>query len=116
MATDIAVFTTTVKNTSGKTKRFSFLPPHGRMLANNETVTFVGDMISALYSPDKSTKRQIAALERALLNNEIEILHGPAPVLYDAGATQTKAVLLHNGTLTMVAPSWNVGFSIGSPG
>ena len=40
--------TTVVKNIGGKTLTFSFLPPFGRTLADQETYEFTGDIYSLL--------------------------------------------------------------------
>ncbi len=48
MAFDRTSLTTTVKNGSGGTKVFGYLPPHGLTLADGESVTFDGDMIGRL--------------------------------------------------------------------
>ena len=41
---------TLIKNTSGATKTFSFIPPHGKRLADDEETSVLGDIVLRLSS------------------------------------------------------------------
>lgn len=62
---------TIVKNVSGATRSFGFIPPHGRTLADNEQVTVSGDIYSHL-----KTKRKRDGFEAALASGSIVVLQG----------------------------------------
>lgn len=76
---------TTVKNTSGAAMVFGFLGTHGRRLDNNATYTVPGDLVGALGA--QRSQRQFQALERALLNNDLEILKSPSVYLRSEGVS-----------------------------
>lgn len=107
---------TTVRNISGRTRRFTFLPPHGRELANNETFTVIGDIHTAVIRGDRGeSRRNLNALERALQGPvpTLEIVQTPSPILQDATTGETKMLRLNNGTLGVVSPTY--AQSISSP-
>ena len=56
---------TQVENTSGASRFFGYLPPHGRALANSEEVVFDGDLRSALAAGRNRYGRptELASLE-----------------------------------------------------
>jgi hypothetical protein len=56
---------TQVENTSGETKYFNYLPPHGRELEAGETIDFDGDLRSVIASGRNRYSRatDIAALD-----------------------------------------------------
>lgn len=58
---------TKVINTSGASKFFGFLPPHGRRLADNGEVTLHGDLRSVLGAGRRryNRSREITALDLA---------------------------------------------------
>jgi len=99
---------TTVKNTSGASKRFSFLPPHGKEMASNEEYTFEGDLVSAVRRPGGfvASKRVIAGLTAALENGDLEVIKTPAPVFYDPTLDVTKMLKVDNGLLLLADPCW----------
>lgn len=65
--------TTTLKNISGKTLTFSFIPLHGKELAPNEEVTIDGDIYTFLAS----NARKLKAFQDAINNNLIELIGTP---------------------------------------
>lgn len=103
----------TVRNTSGTSKVFGFLPPHGRRLEPNETFTVFGDIREAVIRFERTeSRRNIIAFENALRRNDMEILHTPGLVLADdANPGSTQVVKLHNGVLGVQAPCWNTSVS-----
>lgn len=99
---------TTVKNISGVTKSFSFLPPHGVRLAPNATYTFFGnitDLGGAAGQEPASRRRTHKALQSALQNGVLEIVQTSQPILHDAGLDAPRVLTLSNGTIIPINPS-----------
>ena len=81
---------TTVKNVSGAARVFGFLGAHGKRLANNETysvpgdlVTKLGDLVSTVGKGGRGGQRQFRALELALEDGDLVITKSPAVYLTD---------------------------------
>jgi hypothetical protein len=107
----------TVQNTSGATRKFSFLPPHGRELADDGQLTFVGHVADAIKRNQFNSKRCEDALIAALEAGDLEIVKTPNPVLFDANNAETKMLRLDSGTLYASDPCWlatSVSSSLGS--
>lgn len=106
----------TVKNTSGGRKTFGFLPPHGRTLAANETLTIWGDIRESVISFERtSARRNIIALENALYRGDIDIIHTPAQIIADPanpGSGTSRMLTVTNGALGMSPPCWNTPTSL----
>lgn len=62
---------TYVKNISGSTIFVSFLPPHGKSLTANQTVTFEGNLFN--YWPRATQKRWRTAYDNAVANGIIDV-------------------------------------------
>lgn len=104
---DLTCLVSTVKNTSGVTKRFGFLPPHGKQLAADEEYTVFGNILEAVNRGVRATSaRHREALETALENGDLTIVHTPAPVLEDQTTGDSKVLQLDNGSLAAVDPCW----------
>ncbi len=80
---------TTIKNTSGETRTFSFIPPHGRELDDNEEVDVLGEII-----PQITTKRARQAYEDAIQTGEITLVTTPAVIIKDDSSGDSKQVVL----------------------
>ncbi len=111
MATmDTTCLYSTVKNVSGATKTFGFLPPHGRELENNEEFTVFGDIRQGLggnRGGERSVhRRDNAAFEAAVEAGDLEIIQTPSPILQDAVSEAPKMLQLSSGTLSTVDPCW----------
>lgn len=110
MPQDTSCLYSTVKNTSGVTKIFGFLPPHGRELANNEEFTVFGDIRQALGSNqggERSVQRRAnAAFEAAIESGDLVIVSSPSVLLQDTVTDATKMLVRANGTLSAVDPCW----------
>lgn len=108
----------TVKNTSGKTKIFGFLPPHGKELANNEEFSCFGHITEAVRKGDYAeSRRNMHALQAAIQRGDLDIIQTPNPILEDVeGQLGSKMVVNHRGTLTLFSTSWDASyFSEGDP-
>lgn len=102
----------TVRNISGGTKPFSFLPPHGRRLAHEEEYTVFGDIREAMVRVDRATsQRYMQALEDAIQRGDLEIVQTPAPILESQNGTIKMIQLTNAGTLVAVDPCWASSFS-----
>jgi len=106
--TDTSCLYTTFKNTSGKTKYFGFLPPHGRKLLPNQEITIFGGIEQMLqHDIERVTSRPyFQAFEEALQNGLIQVLKTPAPILLDATTGLNKMLTLDGGTLGVADPCW----------
>lgn len=81
---------TTVKNISGKTMIFGFLPPHGKELTDDQEVTVLGDIVEAVVRGNRATsKRNHDALLNALSGTDVggspllQIKKSPSPYFYN---------------------------------
>lgn len=99
----------TVRNDSGVSKVFSFLPPHGRRLAANEEFTVFGDIKQAIIKHDRlEARRAIIAFERAIQRGDMTILNTPSVILEDDAnpGADPKMIRMHNGTLGLTDVCW----------
>lgn len=103
---------TTVKNISGGTKRFGFLPPHGMELAADEEVTVFGDIREAVNRGDRFGARWMQALANALENNELDIVNTPSPIFYDETLDESKILVVDNGSVGLADPCWEDSISV----
>ena len=105
---DLTCLYSTVKNISGGTLKFGFLPPHGRELADDGTFTVFGNVLDAVANGfDRATsQRSVKALENAIDNQKLEISNTPAPILQDATLADGFMIVLDNGTLSVDDPCW----------
>lgn len=103
---DTTCIQTRVKNISGSSKFFGFLPPHGQTVADTADVLIDGDLVDTLMRGGRQNKRKIAALKDALTNNYIEIIKSPGLFLYDSALTVVKTVKINNGTLSGEDPCY----------
>lgn len=93
---------TKVRNMTGKTATFGFLPPHGKTLTAGQEYTFFGDLTSLLQSSTSGRKR--TAFENSLKNGDIVVVSGPTPFLYDATLDVTKTVSVVNDSVVTADP------------
>lgn len=105
---DLSCLYSSVRNTSGGRKKFGFLPPHGRELADNEEFTVYGDVRQAVIRFERTeARRNIIAFENAIQRGDITIESTPNPILEDHTTHVAKMVRLNNGVLGVVDPCWN---------
>jgi|LakMenEpi03Aug12_release.lakeMendotaPanAssembly.Ray.scaffolds.fasta_scaffold1772582_1 hypothetical protein len=102
---------TVVKNTSGNTTTFGFLPPHGVTLEANETYNVFGDIRNCLggnQGGERSVqKRAYDALSNALDTGQLTIVSTTSPVLKDVTSNLPKELRVSNGTLSAISPCWD---------
>jgi hypothetical protein len=107
---DLTCLYSTVKNISGGTLKFGFLPPHGRSLADDGEFTVFGNILDAVANGfDRATsRRSILAFESAIDTGKLEVVNTPAPILKDATLTAAGGfmIVLDNGTLGVDDPCW----------
>lgn len=100
----------TVKNVSGSTKKFTFLPPHGRELAAGEEFTVLGDIVEAVIRGERVTsQRNLNALKRCVEDDtpSLEIIKTPNPIIYDPVNHYSKMLVIEGGVLGYNAPCWD---------
>ena len=107
MSMDTTCVYSVVRNVSGQTKNFTFLPPHGRELADQEEYAIFGSILEAVSrSNDRFGARFPDALEAALEAGDLEIRTLPKPILIDEGTLETKMITLQAGSLVLEDPCW----------
>lgn len=108
MTTDTSCLYSTLKNVSGKTKYFGFLPPHGRRLVANQEITVFGDIGQMVqHDIERVTSRTyMQAFENALQEGFISVLKTPASILLDSSTGLNKMLTLTGGTLGVADPCW----------
>jgi hypothetical protein len=96
-----------VQNTSGGTRKFGFLPPHGVELASNEEFTVFGNILEALTRDFRATsRRHHIAFTAAINRGDLKILSTPSPILEDATTGEPKTLTITGGTLAVADPCW----------
>lgn len=112
---DTSCLYSTVKNVSGSSKIFGFLPPHGRTLANNEEFTVFGDIRQNLggnQGAERSVQRRAnAAFEAAVEAGDLEILHTASPIYQDNVTNLPKMIVVGNAAIAVVDPCWQSSVS-----
>ena len=107
MSMDTTCLFSVVRNISGGTKNFPWLPPHGRELTDNEEYSIFGSVLEAVSrSNDRFGARFNDDLEGALERGDIEIVTLPKPILLDEGTLATKMITLQAGSLVLEDPCW----------
>jgi hypothetical protein len=91
-------FYTTIKNTSGRTLVASFLPPHGRTLAEDEIIHIAGDIRNAFPTGRGAGSRKLDAFLSAVEAGLLTITSTPAPFLIDEVTGDHKVLTLHSGS------------------
>lgn len=97
----------TVKNISGKSLQFSFLPPHGVRLDVDEEYTVFGDIIDR-FKTHRGQQAFAAAIDAGL----ITIVATPSPIFTDTGNGHIKMLTLHNNSLSAIDPCWDTSDSL----
>lgn len=93
---------TTVRNISGKTLYFGYLPKHGRQLIDGEEYTFYGDLSAYLAG----NRRKQDAYLRDLDHGYLALVSTPAPHYYDADLDVTKTLAVANNAIATADPCW----------
>jgi len=99
----------TIKNVSGAAKRFMFLPPHGKTLADSGEETFLGHPIAAIRAKRGNYvggSRDVAAFEAALQAGDVELIKTPEPILYDPTRDEARRLKIDNKVLYGADPCW----------
>lgn len=102
---------TTIKNVSGQTMKFGFLPPHGRELDDAEELTILGDIVNAVVRAQRVTsKRNHDALLKALDGSNatgsklLAIVKSPAVFVFDEDSEETYIVVSSSDAVDLAAP------------
>lgn len=91
---------TTVINTSGGKKYFTFLPPHGVELDHLQSITYGGDIVERLipgwpYHSDKDrppNRTKKTALEKAKTEGQLLVIKSYSPVRHDYLTNQFRKI------------------------
>ena len=99
---NIDCINTKVRNMSGHSAVFGFLPPHGKKLEAGEEYTFFGSVENLLSRITSGRKR--AGFTAAVQSGDLVVVSGPTPILYDATLDVSKTIQLADGTFSPVDP------------
>lgn len=106
---DISCLYSEVQNKTGEYRNFSFLPPHGRTLAPDETYTMFGDPMTAIScngSPRRGNRRKIQAFENALARGDLIITKSPGLIIRSPNGTSSMVTVNNGGSLASSPPCW----------
>ena len=109
LSQDTSCLYSTVKNISGGTKTFGFLPPHGKSLLNNTEFNTMGNIIDAVANGfDRAcSRRSLLAFEQAIDDQQLEITSTPSPILKDSVlTTRSFMIVCANEVLGADDPCW----------
>lgn len=101
-----------VKNISGGTMNFPFLPPHGKVLEADEEYSIFGSVLEAVTRGDRFGGRFTRALETSIERHYLEIRSLPKPIMTDETTDAVKVISLDNGSLVLDDPCWEVSLSL----
>lgn len=102
---DVSCLQTVVKNISGRTLTFSFLPPHGVTLNNGDTYAVEGDLPDAIRNMGRGkAERNLVAMQHAIEDQVLTIVSAPNPILQDTSSGATKMITLTGGALVVAIP------------
>lgn len=90
---------TKVRNTSGKTRSFGFIPPHGKRMTAGQEIWVDGDIWDRLKN-----ERQRKALKDALNDGTIVLMESPKGRHYDDTLDNVKVLGVDNGSVTVNDP------------
>lgn len=97
-----------VKNVSGATKHFGFLPPHGRTLEDDEEIFVFGNIFDAIYrNAGHRSKRVQDALATALNDGDLELISSPCTIIYDETDLASYRIGIDNATPIATTPDWD---------
>ena len=100
-------FQSTVKNTSGHARRYTFLPPHGRLLAANEEVVIDGDLLTQVVRKgDAHSDREIRALMNSVDQGNILVKQLPRPIIKDDLSGNPRQLRVRGTAVTAEHPCW----------
>lgn len=106
---DLNCLYSTVKNISGGTLKFGFLPPHGKELDDDEEFTVFGSILGAIGNGfDRAcSRRSVLAFESAIDTGKLEITSTPSPILKDSVQTARSYMLtVASEVLGVDDPCW----------
>src|SRR5687768_763573 len=97
-----------VKNVSGGTKHFGFLPPHGRTLDDDEELHVFGNIFDAIYrSAGFRNQRLQDALATAINDGDLEVKTSPCLLVYDVADLATYRIGSDNAGFMAYEPDWD---------
>ena len=105
MPNETSCLYTKVKNISGGTRTFCYLPPHGRTLTADQEFSFIGGLTEGILM-NRRPSRILASLEADLIANRLAVISSPSPVLYDATDDRSAMLKLDNERLYSIDPCY----------
>lgn len=105
MANQVDCLMSSVRNISGGSLFFHFLPPHGKTLASYGEYTCPGNVLSYVTLGLQGAKAALL-LERAISEGLLEIKYTPSPVFWDKGRQRISLMQCYNDKLVVMSPCW----------
>jgi hypothetical protein len=98
---------TTVVRPLASSKKFAFLPPHGRELAQDEELTFFGSIGQVAQSHGQGVcQRYERAWAQAIADGELEVKETPCNIVYDDTDAASYMIVSSGGTVGTASPAW----------
>lgn len=91
---------TVLRNTSGSTQYFGYIPPYGVSLTNGQDVEVPGNIFDYFADPKHKVKR--AAFDADVTAANITVLQLPSPRLWDATIGRVSELTIDNGSVVVV--------------
>ena len=110
---DHACLVSTLKNNSGGTKKFGFIPPHGKELEDQEEINVFGQITEAVNRGDRFGNRNMNAFLDSLDAGDIVLQSTPLPIGFAETADDSKVIGVNtNGTdVELTDPCWETSLS-----
>lgn len=100
---------TRVRNATGKTAFFGFLPPHGRRLSAGEV--FRSNVPFQTLLAGITKQRQREAFLDAIRDGSLRLLSTPSPVIYDPVTEEAKTLTVTGGVVGSADACWGYASS-----
>lgn len=94
-------YKTVVRNTSGGTRFFGYLPKFGAKLAAGADFVYTGDLMAWIGNKTRYADQ----FEKDLHAGNLTIIQLPASVVFDATATRVRVLGVNSGTVTVGDPA-----------
>lgn len=107
---DTSCLKSAVKNVSGDTKYFGFLPPTGLSLEADEEVEFMGrveDAIARSCDDGGTLRRKMKGLFASIEAGNLIITKQPNPIVEDTVTGDPRILVVNNGTVNDDDPCFN---------
>lgn len=107
MPQDTSCLYTVVRNISGQRRRFSFLPPHGRVLDPNQEFSIIGSLTDAIARLDVTPhRRKLKSFLKAVADGHLAVVRAPNPVLRAPNGNVRMLSINNSNNVVVENPCW----------